>query len=77
MSYIECNHCGESVPLSQASLVEQMSQELGVPFLGSIPFDPDLKFQRGAGEKMRPFFENIAESLLSPLAESLLSPLKV
>ncbi len=40
MSGFQCPHCGLQVDVFKTGGGEQASKELGVPFLGRIPFDP-------------------------------------
>ena len=37
-----CPHCGESTDIFRHGGGEQMSQEIGVPFLGALPLDADV-----------------------------------
>ena len=39
-SYHVCPHCGEAEALYPNGDAEPLAQELGIPFLGRIPFDP-------------------------------------
>ena len=42
MSTFTCPHCGEGTDIFHGGGGERMSRELGVPFLGTIPLDPDI-----------------------------------
>jgi Mrp family chromosome partitioning ATPase len=42
MSGLVCPHCGKQVDLFKTGGGEQAAGELGVPFLGRIPIDPDV-----------------------------------
>lgn len=42
MSTFTCPHCGKGTDIFRGGGGERMSQELGVPFLGTIPLDPDI-----------------------------------
>ena len=42
MRTFTCPHCGESTDIFRHGGGEQMSQELGVPFLGALPLDADV-----------------------------------
>ena len=42
MRTFTCPHCGQSTDIFRNGGGEQMSQELGVPFLGSLPLDADV-----------------------------------
>jgi ATP-binding protein involved in chromosome partitioning len=52
MSGMVCPHCGGEIAVFGAGGGEQAAQDLGVPFLGSIPLDPAM---RKAGDEGRPF----------------------
>lgn len=52
MSGLVCPHCKEEIDLFGSGGGKRIAGELGVPFLGSIPIDPDL---RKAGDEGRPF----------------------
>jgi ATP-binding protein involved in chromosome partitioning len=42
MSGLSCPHCGKAIDLFKTGGGERMARELGVPFLGSIPIDPQI-----------------------------------
>jgi len=50
MSARVCSHCGEMDHLFPEGDVEKMADDLGIPFLGSIPFDPNLAKAADDGE---------------------------
>jgi len=52
MSGFVCPHCGEEVDIFGKGGGEREAKELGVPFLGRIPLDPEM---RKAGDEGRPF----------------------
>jgi len=52
MSGFICPHCGEEVDLFGKGGGERIAQEHNVPFLGSLPLDPEV---RKAGDEGRPF----------------------
>ena len=60
MSGMICPHCKEEIDLFGRGGGEKIAKELDVPFLGSIPFDPEI---RKAGDEGRPF---ILRSMASP-----------
>ena len=51
MRTFTCPHCGESTDIFRHGGGEQMSQELGVPFLGALPLDIDVVI---CGDEGRP-----------------------
>ncbi len=52
MSGLLCPHCKQEIDLFGKGGGETIARELGVPFLGSIPLDPEM---RKAGDEGRPF----------------------
>ncbi|MDD1720041.1 MAG: Mrp/NBP35 family ATP-binding protein, partial [Methanoregulaceae archaeon] len=52
MSGMICPHCKEEIDLFGKGGGERIAVELGVPFLGSIPIDPEM---RKAGDEGRPY----------------------
>lgn len=42
MSHVVCPHCGETIKMFGESVTEDIAAEWGIPFLGSLPVDPDL-----------------------------------
>jgi ATP-binding protein involved in chromosome partitioning len=52
MSGMVCPHCGDTIDLFGRGGGEEAAQELGVPYLGSIPLDPAMV---KAGDEGRPY----------------------
>jgi ATP-binding protein involved in chromosome partitioning len=52
MSGMICPHCGESIDLFGRGGGEKAAEDLGVPYLGSIPLDPAMV---KAGDEGRPY----------------------
>lgn len=52
MSGMVCPHCGEEIDLFGKGGGKKAAEELNVPYLGSIPIDPEM---RKAGDEGRPF----------------------
>ncbi len=52
MSGFVCPHCGTQVNIFKSGGGESLAEELDIPFLGSIPLDPDVV---ESGETGRPF----------------------
>jgi Mrp family chromosome partitioning ATPase len=42
MSGFVCPHCGKETPIFKKGGGEKAAKDLGVPFLGRIPFEPEL-----------------------------------
>jgi ATP-binding protein involved in chromosome partitioning len=52
MSGMICPHCGDTIDLFGRDGGEKAAQELGIPYLGSIPLDPAMV---KAGDEGRPY----------------------
>jgi len=52
MAGLVCPHCQGEIDLFGSGGGKRIAEELGVPFLGSIPLDPDM---RKAGDEGKPF----------------------
>ena len=52
MSGLVCPHCHEEIDIFGRGGGKKIAEQLGVPFLGSIPLDPEM---RKAGDEGRPF----------------------
>jgi ATP-binding protein involved in chromosome partitioning len=50
MSYFQCSHCNEKTYIFSQGGGETISRELGVPFLGGIPIDPEVVLAGDQGE---------------------------
>jgi MinD-like ATPase involved in chromosome partitioning or flagellar assembly len=50
MSGLECPHCHKEVNVFRKGGGEASAADMGVPFLGRIPLDPDVVTQSDAGE---------------------------
>ena len=60
MRTFTCPHCGESTDIFRHGGGEQMSQEIGVPFLGALPLDADIVT---CGDEGRPIVVDQPESI--------------
>ncbi len=65
MSYFVCPHCGKEIDIFSKGGGERTSQQFGVPFLGGIELDPDI---RKGGDTGQPI---VLEGDQSPHARSL------
>ena len=59
MSGMICPHCGETINLFSRGGGKKAAEDLGVPYLGAIPLDPEMV---KAGDEGRPFILRHAES---------------
>lgn len=63
MSGLTCPHCLREIDLFKKGGGETLAREWGVPFLGSLPLDPDLVSEADAG---RPLFKRHHDSAMVP-----------
>ena len=65
MSGYHCPHCGKDLPLFRKGGGERTAQAFNIPFLGSLPFDPQVVEAADQGqlveltEENSPFFEGL------------------
>ena len=62
MSGFTCKHCGEETAIFKEGGGERLARELGVPFLGSIPLDPEIML---SGDEGIPVLEKGTTSVAS------------
>jgi len=72
MRTFTCPHCGESTDIFRHGGGEQMSQELGVPFLGALPLDADVVT---CGDEGRPIVVDQPMSVSSKVYASIATAL--
>jgi ATP-binding protein involved in chromosome partitioning len=65
MSHFVCPHCHQEIDIFSKGGVARTAQQFGVPFLGSIELDPDI---RKGGDSGKPA---VVEGEGSPHAKSL------
>ena len=65
MSYFVCPHCGHEIDVFSKGGGQRTAEQFGVPFLGSIELDPDI---RKAGDAGHPI---VMEGEQSPHAKSI------
>jgi ATP-binding protein involved in chromosome partitioning len=64
MSGLVCPHCGKQVDLFKVGGGQNLATEMGLPYLGRIPIDPQIVISGDAGQ---PFVQHFAHS---PAAEA-------
>ena len=67
MSGFTCNHCGELTEVFKGGGGEAMAKDLDIPFLGSLPLDPEIMM---SGDNGKPVLTNGKDT---PAAKALLS----
>lgn len=72
MSGLVCPHCGKEVPLFKVGGGERLAAEMGVPFLGRIPFDPQIVT---SGDDGRLFVQAFAESPAAKAFAAVIQPI--
>jgi len=70
MSGFVCPNCGEKIDIFQSGGGKKMAEETGVPFLGSIPIDPQVSMDSDKGS---PF---VIEHADSPAAKAFIEIVK-
>jgi ATP-binding protein involved in chromosome partitioning len=65
MSYFVCPHCNHEIDIFSRGGAENMAKQFGVPFLGSISLDPEV---RKSGDSGKPV---VLEGENSPHAKSI------
>ncbi len=68
MSTFVCPHCGQTTDIFRRGGGQRMSQQVGVPFLGSIPLDADIVT---SGDDGRPIVSSKPESLAAQAYRSI------
>jgi len=66
MSYLTCPHCGEAIKLFGEPQGEKLAKQVDIPFLGSVPVDPEVARLSDHGrieEYTAPVFQTIADEL--------------
>jgi ATP-binding protein involved in chromosome partitioning len=78
MRTFTCPHCGENTDIFRHGGGEQMSQELGVPFLGALPLDIDVVI---CGDKGKPIVadqpKSVSTKVYAAIATALVDQLQV
>ncbi len=67
MSYFECSHCQERTHIFSQGGGEKICSELGLPFLGGIPIDPEIVVSGDEGEPI------VARNPDSPASQAYLA----
>jgi ATP-binding protein involved in chromosome partitioning len=72
MSGFICPHCGKTVNIFKTGGGESMASDMGVPFLGRIPLEPNIV---EAGDSGKPYFEYHRESETAKAFDKVIQPL--
>ncbi len=72
MSGFVCPHCGERTELFKSGGGGEMADDMEIPFLGAIPFDPAIVLAADAGE---PYIVKHPESETGKIFTALIAPL--
>lgn len=75
MGSFACPHCGKVTKLFGEGAGQKISRDMDVPFLGSIPIDPEIAYSSDAGKVFVNEFENTATGksfmeILRPILEA-------
>jgi ATP-binding protein involved in chromosome partitioning len=63
MSGVVCPHCGERIDVFGSGGGEAVASDMGAPFLGSIPLDPQISTDMDAGTPAARAFRAIVEKI--------------
>jgi len=77
MSYAVCPHCGEKMEIFGRSKGAEAAKKAGIPFLGSVPMDPDIARLADEGkieDYSNPLFEEVTRAVRLN-ASKLLEPI--
>ena len=72
MSGYVCPCCGEETAVFRSGGGKTMAEDMQVPFLGSIPIDPQIA---EAGDSGEPFIKRYSESATAQIIHDILKPL--
>ncbi len=72
MSGFVCPHCGKSTEILRSGGGARMAQEMGVPFLGSIPIDPQIAL---ASDEGKAFINTYANSATAQIMQKVIQPI--
>jgi len=72
MSGFVCPHCGKSTEILRSGGGARMAKEMGVPFLGSIPIDPQIAL---ACDEGKAFINTYASSPTAKIMQEIIKPM--
>jgi len=72
MSGLVCPHCGKQVDLFKIGGGRKLAAEMGVPFLGRIPLDPQIVV---SGDSGTPFTQSFADSQAAKAFACVIEPI--
>jgi Mrp family chromosome partitioning ATPase len=72
MSGFVCPHCGKTTDLFKSGGGEALAREMGVPFLGKVPLDPQVVDSGDAGT---PFVQRFADSPTAQAFADIVRPI--
>jgi ATP-binding protein involved in chromosome partitioning len=72
MASFVCPKCGEITPIFRSGGGRALAEDMGVPFLGSIPIDPLLA---ESGDRGRPFIRDYADTPTAGIMREIIRPI--
>jgi Mrp family chromosome partitioning ATPase len=72
MSGLVCPHCGKQVDVFKVGGGERLAAEMGVPFLGRVPLDPEIVISGDAGT---PLVHSCGDSLAAKAFAAVIEPI--
>ena len=72
MSGLVCPHCGGQIDLFKAGGGQKLAEEMGVPFLGAIPLDPQIV---ASGDSGKAFVQHYRQSSAAKAFAAVVAPI--
>ncbi|MBM3335097.1 Mrp/NBP35 family ATP-binding protein [Candidatus Sumerlaeota bacterium] len=72
MSGMVCPHCGKTIEVFKSGGGKRLAREMGAPFLGSIPLDPQIV---DCSDRGRPYIQKFAESEVGRAFSRAIAPI--
>jgi Mrp family chromosome partitioning ATPase len=73
MSGFVCPRCGEVTNVFRSGAGRRIAEDMGVPYLGSIPMDPNVAEASDAGQ---PFIHTFAASPTAKIMQEIIKPIE-
>jgi len=72
MSGFVCPHCGNVIDIFKSGGGKKLAEEMGVPFLGSIPLEPNIV---DTGDSGKPYIQYFQDSQAAKAFNTLIEPI--
>jgi len=71
MSFFTCSHCGTRHEIFGSGGARRRAEQLGVPFLGEVPLDPQLRIQADQGRTLEALQADSTRECLEEICRNL------